>query len=147
MRLAANTLRSAMICWMVLLIGAQSLTADEPAARFVNALREKGYYDIALEYLDKAKNNPNVSADFLKRVKFEKATVLIEQVAHLKDRKKVDTQLDTAQRLLKEYASSIQSNGDKNSQVENARTLSYRCLLYTSPSPRDGLLSRMPSSA
>ena len=26
-------------------------------------------------------------------------------------------------------------------------TLSYICLLYTSPSPRDGLLSRMPSSA
>ena len=25
--------------------------------------------------------------------------------------------------------------------------LSYGCLLYTSPSPRDGLLSRMPSSA
>ena len=27
------------------------------------------------------------------------------------------------------------------------RRLSRRCLLYTSPSPRDGLLSRMPSSA
>ena len=26
-------------------------------------------------------------------------------------------------------------------------TMSYGCLLYTSPSPRDGLLSRMPSSA
>ena len=26
-------------------------------------------------------------------------------------------------------------------------TLTYDCLLYTSPSPRDGLLSRMPSSA
>ena len=25
--------------------------------------------------------------------------------------------------------------------------LAYSCLLYTSPSPRDGLLSRMPSSA
>ena len=25
--------------------------------------------------------------------------------------------------------------------------LNYLCLLYTSPSPRDGLLSRMPSSA
>ena len=25
--------------------------------------------------------------------------------------------------------------------------LIYTCLLYTSPSPRDGLLSRMPSSA
>ena len=27
------------------------------------------------------------------------------------------------------------------------RTQLKRCLLYTSPSPRDGLLSRMPSSA
>ena len=27
------------------------------------------------------------------------------------------------------------------------RDLNYSCLLYTSPSPRDGLLSRMPSSA
>ena len=27
------------------------------------------------------------------------------------------------------------------------RRILYTCLLYTSPSPRDGLLSRMPSSA
>ena len=31
----------------------------------------------------------------------------------------------------------------KNAEIE----LSKSCLLYTSPSPRDGLLSRMPSSA
>ena len=38
--------------------------------------------------------------------------------------------------------------------VDKARQYAYRdrrvrkrCLLYTSPSPRDGLLSRMPSSA
>ena len=29
----------------------------------------------------------------------------------------------------------------------NALSDIYACLLYTSPSPRDGLLSRMPSSA
>ena len=29
----------------------------------------------------------------------------------------------------------------------NERTKDQACLLYTSPSPRDGLLSRMPSSA
>src|SRR5680860_220970 len=35
---------------------------------------------------------------------------------------------------------------DRNAQFEHiARRV--RCLLYTSPSPRDGLLSRMPSSA
>ena len=31
--------------------------------------------------------------------------------------------------------------------VERAIDLAYACLLYTSPSPRDATLSRMPSSA
>ena len=31
--------------------------------------------------------------------------------------------------------------------IEEGRHLRKICLLYTSPSPRDGLLSRMPSSA
>ena len=31
--------------------------------------------------------------------------------------------------------------------MEKAMQYAYSCLLYTSPSPRDGLLSRMPSSA
>ena len=30
---------------------------------------------------------------------------------------------------------------------KNTNNIEYPCLLYTSPSPRDGLLSRMPSSA
>ena len=34
-----------------------------------------------------------------------------------------------------------------NPAVAIARTFTNTCLLYTSPSPRDGLLSRMPSSA
>ena len=33
------------------------------------------------------------------------------------------------------------------SLVATAGVTLYSCLLYTSPSPRDGLLSRMPSSA
>ena len=32
-------------------------------------------------------------------------------------------------------------------KVINEMTEPWNCLLYTSPSPRDGLLSRMPSSA
>ena len=33
------------------------------------------------------------------------------------------------------------------SEFGNGAAVFMRCLLYTSPSPRDGLLSRMPSSA
>ena len=36
------------------------------------------------------------------------------------------------------------SNGERLALVKDR---SLACLLYTSPSPRDGLLSRMPSSA
>ena len=32
-------------------------------------------------------------------------------------------------------------------QADSGTALNRSCLLYTSPSPRDGLLSRMPSSA
>mgnify|MGYP003684456827 CR=1 FL=1 len=40
----------------------------------------------------------------------------------------------------------------ENDEIKNATRFQYTggnndCLLYTSPSPRDGLLSRMPSSA
>ena len=38
-------------------------------------------------------------------------------------------------------------HGRLNLQVGDRRLRAYVCLLYTSPSPRDGLLSRMPSSA
>ena len=38
----------------------------------------------------------------------------------------------------------IKGHKENKSDTENE---SYHCLLYTSPSPRDGLLSRMPSSA
>ena len=39
-------------------------------------------------------------------------------------------------------------NGKKiTEQQDRADAHPYGCLLYTSPSPRDGLLSRMPSSA
>ena len=36
--------------------------------------------------------------------------------------------------------------GVSSSQIEMNANIQF-CLLYTSPSPRDGLLSRMPSSA
>ena len=40
-----------------------------------------------------------------------------------------------------------ETNGPLLSSNEDLRITPWGCLLYTSPSPRDGLLSRMPSSA
>ena len=41
----------------------------------------------------------------------------------------------------------IYENNINEVRESNAGTLIIRCLLYTSPSPRDATLSRMPSSA
>ena len=44
---------------------------------------------------------------------------------------------------------SLKLNMQEIKRLNNAavRAMEQTCLLYTSPSPRDGLLSRMPSSA
>ena len=44
-------------------------------------------------------------------------------------------------------AEKIKITGNKNEQKMYYRHTGYPCLLYTSPSPRDATLSRMPSSA
>ena len=45
------------------------------------------------------------------------------------------------------YALCAGSLFDVNETTDFVQTMLSTCLLYTSPSPRDGLLSRMPSSA
>ena len=52
--------------------------------------------------------------------------------------------------LIQQTSINITNNVDPSSITRDgttSETFSYTCLLYTSPTPRDGLLSRMPSSA
>ena len=41
----------------------------------------------------------------------------------------------------------FESLSDSSNIINRANTMNINCLLYTSPSPRDATLSRMPSSA
>ena len=45
------------------------------------------------------------------------------------------------------YDDRSECNAEGGDCEDDGTSLSYRCLLYTSPSPRDATLSRMPSSA
>ena len=50
--------------------------------------------------------------------------------------------------LIKKLASSVKLPAYKTNGASGMDLMAFiSCLLYTSPSPRDGLLSRMPSSA
>ena len=48
---------------------------------------------------------------------------------------------------LEYYDLGVENRDKTNDQVTVDSANAINCLLYTSPSPRDGLLSRMPSSA
>ena len=55
-------------------------------------------------------------------------------------RLEVDVILGTPMRMAREFGMDVPT-------LATVYALTVACLLYTSPSPRDGLLSRMPSSA
>ena len=65
---------------------------------------------------------------------FNAALPIEDRVVYLEDGEQLRDVVEQTYQLLGEQASTA------SAQVDN-------CLLYTSPSPRDGLLSRMPSSA
>ena len=61
--------------------------------------------------------------------------------------KDTHTLRNQACKLRRECADEITDELHRNFAEIAPRALNILCLLYTSPSPRDGLLSRMPSSA
>ena len=65
-----------------------------------------------------------------------------EEIPYLKKQDRV-----TFQRVGKIDPLSVRDYQDYGGFVGLVKALDSSCLLYTSPSPRDGLLSRMPSSA
>ena len=85
-------------------------------------VRENEPFDVALRRFKRSCEKAGVLAEVRRREFYEKPTT---------ERKRAK-------------ASAVKRHAKKLAR-ENARRT--RCLLYTSPSPRDGLLSRMPSSA
>jgi len=56
--------------------------------------------------------------------------------------------IEFEEKVSADYLEEIVEDVVFNNTVEkDCLVADYACLLYTSPSPRDGLLSRMPSSA
>jgi tetratricopeptide (TPR) repeat protein len=101
------------------------IPAEEPARQFLDALRDRGYYDVAIDYLSQVEKSDLVNAEFKKELPFEKAITLIRSTTNLRDKDKIDGRLDQAQKLLTAYASQ-----NKSLKV-SAKTLRFKGnLLY-----------------
>ena len=85
------------------------------------------------------------NSDYLLKASIKKVTEKLNEILVEKIEEATHIAQDAPEILKKEFNSLKESIIEEASRLEKAENID--CLLYTSPSPRDCLLSRMPSSA
>ena len=97
--LSALTLAALILTSVGVPIGA---TADEPMTAFAKALRDREYFDVALEYLDRVETSA-LSADSLSRLPLEKATTYKQAATRSRDLREAETMLAAALKAIESY--------------------------------------------
>ncbi len=112
------TISKSALFMLAVLAWSGSAVADEPAEKFVTALAENGYFDVAVEYLDGAQNDELVDESYRKRIQFEKAKVLILSIASERNTEKREEKLNQADRLLSEYSRQLADEDEQQEVIE-----------------------------
>ncbi len=101
--------------------------AEDPrfALPFVQGLRDRGYYDLAIDYLANLRNDPKLPPDLKSRLDFEEGRALIDAATHGSDPDVAKEQLDRARGRLDAF---IKANPNKPETIEALVELAH--LLY-----------------
>ncbi|MBC8355923.1 MAG: hypothetical protein H8E66_28435 [Planctomycetes bacterium] len=84
----------------------RELVAAEPAREFLNGLRDRGFHDIALDYLAMMETSSLAPAELKEIIQYEKAVTLIQGSRAQRDQAIREKFLDDAQVLLKQFTES-----------------------------------------
>lgn len=95
--------RFALVFLAVLSLTTSTVTAAEPYLQFVESLRQRQYFDTALEYLEWADARPNLPADVKAVIPFEKAITLIALSKEQKNPEVALATLNKAQLFLEQF--------------------------------------------
>ena len=132
-RLSPRWLLSALVLAAAALPLAQS-RAVEPARDFLDALRSRKYYDVALDYLSTIEGNPAVPVTFKETLLFERGLTLVEGAKFQRDVAIREKWLDEGQQVLNQFVTTQGSSPLINSArsqlgnllVERARLIVKR---------------------
>jgi len=98
--------------------------AAEPYTEFLTGLREKGYYDYALIYLDQLAARPNLPDDIKQTIPYEKAVTLLSSAASTRSTDKQIEQLDQAIAYLEQFVKESPNHPlAANANTERAKIL------------------------
>ena len=84
--------------------------ALEPAAEFLEGLRDRGYHELALHYLGQMKSNPLVPPDIKQTVLYEQGLTLIAKSRVERDSKKREALLDEAQDKFRTFSNQFRTH-------------------------------------
>ena len=115
-----------VLLWLALASGTRQAVAEEPAALFVQALREQKLFDLAFVYLDQMEQSPLASQSFKEVIPLERAETLIQSTAQSRDLKFWEERLGAAEKLLSDYGSSSPSAENALKAGESLANLRYR---------------------
>lgn len=85
------------------LVSAVPLYAEEPSTEFLEKLRERRYYDVALEYLNRMETSALATPEFKAIIEYERGVTLIQQAGVTRDLTQRGKVLDQAQQTLNEF--------------------------------------------
>ncbi len=88
-----------MLGWAILCLSGVTVsdaTATEPAQKFLQGLRERGYYDTAVDYLERMKTSRLAPIELKEILLYEMGTTLIEASRLQRDIAIREKQLDEA---------------------------------------------------
>lgn len=101
--LSAAARCSAALSAAALVAGAAPAQAAEEYDNFLNGLRQRSYYDIALDYLDSMRNSPLLTDEQRQMIPFEEARTSLEASRSERDPILRDKMLDIARDKFKDF--------------------------------------------
>ena len=124
-------------CWLA--APGNRVRAEEDYERFLDALRDRQYYDVLLENLAKLRDDPRVSEDFKKRISYEEGTTLIEAARTERDSDQKVKYLNAAREKLSQFVKSASDpvvQAEAESQLGNVLLERAKILLHRASLPK-----------
>lgn len=85
--------------------GVTSAYAKEPVLEFLGGLRQRGYYDIAINYLDQVENDATLDPEVRAVLPYERAQTLLQSASQLRNLDDQRKQLNAAQAAFEKFLS------------------------------------------
>lgn len=89
--------------WAAAGLSPASVGGEEPAARFLELLRENGHFDLAKDYLERMEKNPAVPPEFRSAILYEQGLTMMAVSRSETDFAKRQARLDEAQKKFQEF--------------------------------------------